>query len=78
MLVNYQAASSLDFWRNSSTSRTDTGGTACEVVFVESIEVLKSGTPFWYFMYSLSKWLLLVGVIGKVTLAFVPQQEVLP
>ena len=72
ILVNYQASSNPDFWRNSSLTRTDTAGTACEVVFLDSIEVLKAGTPFWYFFFSLCKWFLGIGFLGKLILLFFP------
>lgn len=40
-LVNYRDQRYPDFWRNSSTTRTDTGGGACEVVYFEELDVLK-------------------------------------
>lgn len=40
-LVNYRDQRYPDFWRNSSTTRTDAGGGACEVVFFEELEVLR-------------------------------------
>ena len=39
MLINYSMAGG-DFVRNSSTIRTDEGNGACEVVFVEGVQVL--------------------------------------
>jgi len=41
MLVNYRDQRYPDHWRNSSTTRTDGGGGACEVVFFETLDVLK-------------------------------------
>ncbi len=70
MLVNYQAMSQPDFWRKSSLTRTDTGGTACEVVFVESIEVLKAATPVWYFLYELFFWAFLLSLAARIILLF--------
>ncbi len=66
VLVNYQAGSTPDFWRNSSLTRSDSGGTACEVVFVDEIEVLKRGTPVWYALFTLCAWGLPLGFACKV------------
>ena len=41
MLVNYRDMRHPEYWRNTSTSRTDQGNGACEVVFFEELEVLK-------------------------------------
>ena len=62
-LANYTSLNNENGWRNSSLTRSDTGNGACEVVFVESLEVLKKGTPMWYLLYDLSKWgiLLFIG-----------------
>ncbi len=57
MLVNYQSESNPGFWRKSSLTRKDSYNNACEVVFVEDIEVIKRGTPFWYALYDLG-WIL--------------------
>jgi len=67
-LVNYQAASYPQFWRRSSTTRSDEGNGACEVVFVDQIEVLASGTPFWYAGFTFGSWMLLVLVLAKFAL----------
>ena len=66
MLVNYQMDDWRDFWRESSLVRNDSG---CEVVFVERLEILKRGTPFWYLAYRLG-WitLLVVPVLYVATL----------
>lgn len=70
MLVDYQGSSNLEFWRQSSTTRTDTGGTACEVVYVDSIEVLKAATPVWYLLYTLFSWGFIITLIGRIALIF--------
>lgn len=51
-LVHYQLDDWRDFWRASSTVRTDGGNGACEVLFFEEIEILVRGTPFWYFLWN--------------------------
>lgn len=45
MLVDYQMEDWGSFWRRTSTTRK---GANCEVLFVETLEVLKQGTPGWY------------------------------
>lgn len=65
MLVNYKDSRRKYNWRKSSTTRKDTGNTACEVVFVRNLEILKRGTPFWYFLASVSFWLLVLAGLGK-------------
>lgn len=42
MLVDYRAERWGKHWRRSSTVRHDTGGGACEVLYVESFETLRS------------------------------------
>ncbi|MGH8028690.1 MAG: hypothetical protein ACREO3_02020 [Arenimonas sp.] len=44
VLANCRDMRHPEFWRPTSTSRTDSGGGACEVVFFESFEV-SSRTP---------------------------------
>lgn len=53
-LVAYQDAAHAEFWRTSSLTRGDTGNGACEVVFVENLEILKAGAPGWWTLYLLS------------------------
>ena len=57
-LVNYQQSDS-NFIRKSSTTRTDTGNGACEVIFVEDFETIKPGTPVWYFINKYSLYALI-------------------
>ena len=66
LLVNYQAGSNPRGWRKTSQTRKDTGGRACEVMFVEDVEFLQKGTPVWYFLYSLFAWALTLLLIAKV------------
>lgn len=66
-LVNYQEAGTR-FWRRTSTTRRDTGNGACEVVFVEEIEILVQGTPVWYALYPLAWLLVILSVVTRVGL----------
>lgn len=63
-LVNYYRTDWGARWRKSSLTRDDVGPTACEVMFVEQVEVIERGTPLWYFLYSASFWTLLLSLVG--------------
>lgn len=63
-LANYRDQRYPDFWRNSSTTRTDGGGGACEVVFFEELEVLKPHAPLAWRVRAVMPW-----VIGALLLA---------
>lgn len=71
LLVDYRYAKSRTRWRRTSRTRLDTENGACEVMFVERIKVLVRGTPLWYFLYTLSKWLLVVLLLAKFALTLV-------
>lgn len=43
----------------SSTTRDDRGMGACEIMYVERLEVLARGNPFWRVLYVVGFWLLL-------------------
>ncbi len=55
-LVAYRDLKWTNFWRTSSLTRSDQGNGACEVVFVEDIEVLKPGNPAWRKAYRIAAW----------------------
>lgn len=76
LLVNYAPRSQPGRWRNTSTTRADTGNGACEVVCVEELQVLKRGTPVAYFLYSLGKLALLLAVLAKVGIFFYESSRV--
>lgn len=66
MLVNYKDKRTKFRWRMSSKTRKDAGNRACEVVFVRKLEILKRGTPFWYFLGNASFWLFVLTLLGKM------------
>lgn len=68
LLVNYQMEDWEDFWRNTSTVRTDSG---CEVVYVESLEVVRRGTPGWYLLWRLAWWTLLTVPVAYLVLFWI-------
>ncbi len=72
MLVNYFPENSPSWVRKSSTSRDDTGNGACEVVFVEEYEILKSGNQDWWSLYNTSFWVI-VAIIGIKIIFFIKQ-----
>ncbi|MCD4780747.1 MAG: hypothetical protein K8S27_09400 [Candidatus Omnitrophica bacterium] len=51
------------FKRGSSVSREDTGGTACETVFVKEFEIIKEGHPFWRRVYQFGKIVFLASLV---------------
>lgn len=55
LLVDYQMDDWEGFWRRTSTRRDDSD---CEVVFVESVEVVARATPGWYALHRLARFLL--------------------
>jgi len=57
LLVDYRMDDWGDFWRRTSTVRTDTG---CEVVFAERLEVLARNAAGWHALESLAKTLLVL------------------
>ncbi len=67
VLVNYRAEGTT--WeRKSSLTRKDTGMGACEVMFVEEVEVLRRGTPMWYAAFDAAKIALILFVVLKIGL----------
>jgi hypothetical protein len=65
LLVNYSARRMPHAWRMTSTTRNDSGNGACEVVFVEAIDILQHETPGWYTTYTLGRWSLLFLLVLK-------------
>jgi hypothetical protein len=62
-LVEYSHNHGLPFKRGSSIVRTDTGNGACETVFVDSFEILKSSGKTWRMLVWFASGMLLLGVI---------------
>lgn len=58
LLVDYQMSDWESFWRRTSTTRKDSD---CEVVFVEELEILRTGTPVWYLAYRFG-WIVLLSI----------------
>ena len=70
MLVSYQDERHPDYWRASSTVRTDSGNGACEVIFTRDVKILATGNPQWRTLYNWS-WKLLIVFLLLKTAVFV-------
>ena len=64
-----QYDSSVSDW-NTSTTRTDSGAGACEVIYVERIELLKPGHPFVRQLYRVAGCLLLIFAGWRLVIFF--------
>jgi len=52
-----------EFHRGTSTNRRDTGNGACETIYVEDYEILKTGNPFWRTTFTTSKYVILLSLL---------------
>lgn len=41
-----------------SLSRTDSGGGACEIIYIKNIKIIQTGHPIWSFLFKFSLWIL--------------------
>jgi len=69
-LINYAPACCSEQLRISSLIRTDTGNGACEVMMVESAEILKAANTGWHQIFHLSKLTLYAALMIKAVLFF--------
>lgn len=53
----------------SSTNREDDGAGACEIIYVEKIEILQKGNPVSFYLHKISLYLIIIYIILK-TLTF--------
>ncbi len=67
LLVNY-SPEGANWTRKTSTTRKDSEMGACEVVFVENLEILRPGTPGCYAAYRLGKIFILAFLAAKILL----------
>lgn len=65
-LINYHPAGASEQLRRSSLTRKDTGNGACEVMYVEEFELLKSGNPGWNRVYDMARSILLISILIKI------------
>jgi len=59
------------FERGSSTIRTDTGNGACETIFLQDFRIVKKANQGWRKLYSVSRVVAVVSLIGILVLLFV-------
>jgi hypothetical protein len=70
MLINYAPKWSPEEERKTSLVRDDTGNGACEVLWVESAQVLKRGGTGWHSARDIGFWLLIFAVVGGAVVFF--------
>lgn len=63
-LAEYDHDAGFHFHRGTSTVRTDTGDHACETVFVEQFEVLRTGGGPWRALFWCALAMVIAGTIG--------------
>lgn len=61
-LAEYSHQHGMNFHRGTSTVRTDTGNGACETVFVDSVEIIRTGNKRWRLLVWVASLMLAVGV----------------
>lgn len=59
------------FRRGTSTSRNDTGGKACETIYVEDFQILKKANKGWRAIYFFSKIAIALSLCAYIVLVFV-------
>jgi hypothetical protein len=64
MLIDYSPKWSPEQERKTSLIRDDTGNGACEVLWVESAQILKRGGTGWHFTRDVGFWLLVAAIVG--------------
>ncbi|MCK5416423.1 hypothetical protein KAI92_03280 [Candidatus Parcubacteria bacterium] len=80
-LVDY-SEKGTSYYRRTSLSRDDTNkssrsGGACEVFFVDDIEILKKGMPYWYMAKDWSKRAFIFLIILQILMFFVKNKKAL-
>ena len=68
LLVNYVNAADVRMRRDTSKVRSDTGNGACEIVFVDELETIANGNPFWHTLFSLSRLACAVSLVLLIAL----------
>lgn len=76
-LVNYMDRRYPGAWRNSSTTRTDSGAGACEVVFFEELDVLVASAPRAWQLRRAMPWVVgaLLGLMLVVAATTTPRRS---
>ncbi|MDD5069538.1 MAG: hypothetical protein PHV17_02320 [Candidatus Omnitrophica bacterium] len=52
-----------DYFRGTSTTRTDRGNGACETIYITDFKILKRANPIWFFIYGSSKLVMIVSLL---------------
>lgn len=72
LLVNYQDPHYNGQWRNTSTTRTDDSGGACEIVFFTDFEILRPHARGWWRLRRVLPWIAMLAAIGLAVLMAQP------
>ncbi|MBV1883966.1 MAG: hypothetical protein KUG82_20165 [Pseudomonadales bacterium] len=70
-LVDYQENQNSHFWRKTSINREDLGNGACEVVFVQEIEVIERNNPSWYALWFYGLIACVTIILAKIIIVLV-------
>lgn len=74
-LVNYTVTNSRGETigsRQTSTTRTDTKGGACEVLYVTGLDIIQKGNPVYDFLYQASSLTALISTLLLIVFFFLP------
>lgn len=55
---------------NSSVKLGDSGAGACEIIFVEELEIIKKGNPIFFHGFQVALWIFLAFVFWKIVIFF--------
>ena len=62
------------FEMKTSTERDDSGAGACEIIYVEDIEILKKSNPISYYLFKISFYGLILFIVISVLLFFLDKE----
>lgn len=60
---------------NSSTTREDSGAGACEIIYVEELDILQKGNPVSYYLFIASLYVLIALIVIDILLFFLPDKN---
>jgi hypothetical protein len=63
-LLSHYANPANGFRRGTSTVRTDTGNGACETIYLQEFRIIKQANPGLRRLYQVSKWFVLLSLVG--------------
>ncbi|HZJ41382.1 MAG TPA: hypothetical protein VFD16_03930 [Candidatus Saccharimonadales bacterium] len=66
------------FSLTSSLTRTDSGGGACEIIYIKDIKIIQVGHPIWSFLFNFSLWALIGLIFLNIILIITPKHNYRP